>query len=418
MIQTLIPDSKKETKVYDVVYNLYPFSRDLFLVNAFIVSKDQDGYLAHIKQKANKSTIKAYNIELTGTRSRTFEIVERLQPTVLAEKYKPPRRKTAHLEKLIEDRETKKKIHTYVHGLMDELLRAVMKNDYHVSWDVERKVLVKDFVLELNKEPLQPHLFFEKTEKNVKYRFLLEDEKGKWPIQSKDEVEPITNYPAWLFIDYQLCRVAHVNGNMVKPFRSKPEVLIPTESVRTYFQKFILKVASQVEIDAVGFDLIEENELKGCTIEPARDLLTDQWGVIPKMCYEAGEFIWNEKRANKTSLNFADDKNVQIVKVNRNRKAEEMYISRLQKFGLENTSGSFFQKKADDGAENSFGLIEWLVKEKPALEKAGFRILQPEIEARKLSLHQGELKISMEKTERLVRSFRRYCRGAICHSLC
>ncbi len=396
MIQTLLPDSKKESKVYDVVYNLYPFSPDLYLVNAFVVSKDKDGYLAHIKQKANKSTIEAYGVELTGVRSRLFEIIDRLQPPTLADKYKPPRRKTGYLEKLIADRDVKKKIFAYVHGLMDELLSAAMKYDFYVSWDVERKVLVKDFVLKLCKSPLKPHLFFEKTDSSVKYRFMLEDESGKWPIQSKTEIEPITNHPAWLFVDYHLCQVAHVNGNMVKPFRTKSEVIIPTESVRAYFQNFILKVASKVEIDAIGFDLLEENQLKGCLIEPVFDHTTEEWGLLPRMGYGAAEFIWNEKRANKTSLNFANDQNVQIVKINRDFDQECEYLEKIKQFGLVNRSGNYFELEVDQTADQ-MDLIGWLIAQKVALEKAGFEVVQPVLEERKLSLHKAELKIDVEK---------------------
>lgn len=392
--QTITKRDQLAAQDFDIVFNLFPFIKDFFLVEAYVVSIDQEGYLAHIKQKANHSTIQAYNIELTEVRRRLFDIIDLLQPPLLVEKFRPPRKKKITLEQLLEDRATKKKILKYVHTKVDELLKLIVKNDYAVSWDVERKVLVKDFLVELKKEPLQPHLHFEKTDQSVKYRFLLEDEQQKWSIHTKNEVAPITNHPAWIYMDGVICQIAHVNGNMVKPFRSKEEVIIPNQSVKTYFETFILKVASKVEIDAIGFDLINQEGLKGCTIELVEDFRNGTWGIFLHMNYESVDFPWNEKRAKRLSLNFADGQNVKLIKVHRDFDAEKKLLKKIEGFGLVNFAGGLFQFP---NQENDLVLFEWLVNNQESIKEAGFRVEMPQIEGRGIYFQEPKLKFDMQQ---------------------
>ena len=395
MFQSLTLDNLSEKEIYDVVYNIFPFVEDFFLVEAYVVSKDKDGFFAHIKQKANESTVSAYNIGLDDSRIRLFQIIEMLQPAALTGKFKPPRKKRIELKDLLEDKELKRKIKKYVDRLMDELLAGIVKNDFALTWEVERRVLVKDFIVNINKEPLKPHLYFEKTPKNVNYRFELEGKAGKWSVNSKGMVAPITNNPAWLFVDFQLYKVLYVNGNMVKPFRNKNEVLIPTASVKTYFQKFILKVASKVEIEAVGFDFFENSKLVGCQIHLVRDFITHRWGIVLKMDYDSVDFTWNEKRNNKTSLNFSEEENIQIVKIVRNKEAEKKYIELIQSFGLENTLDSFFHLKKEE--KDEFELLEWMIEQKGNLIKAGFQVINPILDNQSVNINKAELRFDLNQ---------------------
>ena len=205
------------------------------------------------------------------------------------------------------------------------------------------KCLVKDFLATLNKEPLQPHLFFEKTSDSVKYRFLIEDQEKLWSIHTKNEVAPITNHPAWVYFDGTISRLMHVNGNMVKPFRTKPEVIIPNQSVKTYFEKFIMKVASKVEIDATGFDLINKSELTGCVLVLDINMVFNQEpGIKLVMVYENVRFTSNDQQHTRMSLNFSEEEHVQILRVTRDPKAEKKYIDKLKVWGLKNTKGDAY----------------------------------------------------------------------------
>ena len=403
MVDSFTGEQKLGNQTFEVVYNIYEFVPDFYLLNAYIVSMDKSGFYAHIKQKAITSTISAYGLELEKPRARLFQINELLLPQELEKKFKPKRRKKIKLEEILKDRETVKTIKKYTHRLLNEALSIIARDNLPISWDVERKVLVKDFVLKVHPKALKPHLYFERTPDNVKYRFRLSDEDRLWSISEREEVIPITNHPAWVLVDHKLYRINHVNGNMVKPFREKDEVIIPNSYVKSYFEKFILKVASKVDIDAQGFDLVEEHELLGCELSLIKDFILGEWGIRLKMRYQSTEFWWNEKRDQKTSLNFAEDEIVRIVKIIRDKALEKKWVDKLSPFPLiTNDSGYFVlsedQKIQDETfIEDEYELYQWLVQHKHQIEALGFKVVAPIIEDKILALGEAHLKIGLNQ---------------------
>ncbi|MCB0551877.1 MAG: DEAD/DEAH box helicase family protein, partial [Phaeodactylibacter sp.] len=276
------------------------------------------------------------------------------------------------------------------HRLMDELLRLVAQQQLPLTWEVNRKVLVKDFLLKSGNEPLEPRLFFAREEDGVRYRLQLADEKGAWPIHSR-EVIPITNNPAWLFVDYRLYRAPDINGNMVKPFRQKEEVIIPKKSVKTYFQKFILKVAARADIEAEGFEVAQNNQLKGCLLEPVQDLFNNHWVLAVRMQYSGAVFNWSDKKDKRTTLEFGEEEEVRILQAIRDPEAEKAFLKKLEAFGLENKTGSYFLVPGEQ--EDPFYMLEWLSEQRQALEAAGFTVQEPPIDGKIAYLHHPELQL-------------------------
>jgi len=381
-------------KTFEVVYNLKEFSGGLYLPTAYIVSKDKDGLLAHIQQKAIEETIGSFDLELDPVREKIFSLIEEVQPKALENRFNPTKKRRKTLEVLLESVEIKKHIHTFVHRRLDELLSLVVRYDLPICWHVERKVLVKDFLMETVKGELQPHLSFQKTKSGVTYRLRLSESDKVWAIRSR-EVLPITNHPAWIFVDYRLYKVAHINGNMVKPFRNKDVIHIPQDKVKDYFRKFIVRVASKVDIEAEGFGLVHFNKLRGCRLEAVKDVFNNCWGIAVNMLYSNAEFPWNDHRKKRTTLEFGEEE-VRILQVIRDFEAEKKYIEALKPFGLQQGEGSCFTIPAED--EDEWRLLEWLSQHKEALEAQGFQLTQPLVEDQQaVYLHKPRLQMVTEQ---------------------
>jgi non-specific serine/threonine protein kinase len=383
------------TSIYEIVYDLAPYTEQLYLPTAYIVSKDRDGYLAHIKKKALPETISSFNLPNDATRSRIFEIIEKLQPKELEERFNPKtRRKAIALSDLLADREIAPSIIRYAHRLMDEMLQLAVKNQYFLTWEVDRKVLVKDFLLETASQPLEPLLHFQKEKAGVRYRLQLASDEGTLRIHEHD-VMPVTNHPAWIVIDYRLYRAVEMNGNMVKPFQKKEEVHIPEKSVRTYFQKFILKVAANADIEAEGFEVIQENRLVGSTLKPIRNLFSGRWLVSLQMSYPSATFQWNDKRKKHTHLEFDDGGQVRIYQNQRNAEAEASYLQKLEEMGLSSDENGYFQFA--EQAEDDYYIIEWLSKNRKEIEAAGFSIENAQLEGKSIQIHHSTLDLQAEQ---------------------
>ncbi len=378
----------------DVVYNFFEYSEELFLPTAYIVSRDKQGFLAHIQQKAMEGTIGAFGLEMTPLRERLFTLVEELQPKALEKKFNPPRRKAKPLDALLEMEELKGNILTYVHRRLDELLRAAVKHQLPVSWDAERKALVKNFVLEPVTTPLEPHLSFTRTDNAIHYRLELQEEKKRWKISQK-EVIPITNQSAWIFADFKLYRIAHINGNMVKPFRKRDEVIIPKASVNTYFKKFILKVVAKVDIEAEGFEIIEHTELLSCRLEPVKHIFNENWVISLQMQYRHASFNWSDKKDLRTSLDMNQDE-VRIIRVKRDFAKEEIFVKRLKGLGLAVEAGSSYFDLPEEN-DDPFFILEWLSQNREKLEKKGFELATPDQDSRDIYLHPPTIQLDVEQ---------------------
>ncbi|MCB9273306.1 MAG: ATP-dependent helicase [Lewinellaceae bacterium] len=379
---------------HEVVYDLYQAVEGLFLPMAYIVSKDQGGLLAHIRQKALAKTIGGFGLELGPERERLFAIVEKLQPKALEARFCPPKKKTRPLEKLMEDKEVANALTGYCHRLLDELLTLATRRRLPLTWQVDRKVLAKDFLLEYPDEELEPLLYFAREEDGVRYRLQLADASGPWAIRSR-EVIPITNHPAWLFVDYRLYKAAHINGNMVKPFRDKDEVNIPRSAAKAYFQKFIIKVAAKAEIEAEGFELRQHNQLLACRLEPVQDLFRGHWVLSVLMEYPGASFNWSDKKSRRTALEFNDGDEVRILQSARNPEQEKAFLSKLRDFNLQKGEGSYFEPAG--ATADPFFLLGWLSDNRQALEKAGFAVSEPVLSGQNLYLFPPKLELKAEQ---------------------
>ena len=100
-------------------------------------------------------------------------------------------------------------------------------------------------------------------ESGVRYRLQLADEKGTWYHPLPGGHFPSPTNPAWLFVDYRLYRAPDINGNMVKPFEKKEEVVIPKSRLNV-FPEIHPKVAARADIEARGFEVVQQDTLEAC----------------------------------------------------------------------------------------------------------------------------------------------------------
>jgi hypothetical protein len=163
---------------YQIVFNLWEHAPDLHLPTAFVVRLDKEGLPAHIQQKALPETIGAYEIQADEVLERLFELTDLLQPKSLSEKFSTSKRRVTPIETLWADRDKRKLIEPFIDRNLSEWLRLITENGFLLSWDAERKVLVNDLLVHYQPKPLEPQLFFKKTEYGVLYRLQLANGKG------------------------------------------------------------------------------------------------------------------------------------------------------------------------------------------------------------------------------------------------
>ncbi len=377
-----------------VVFNIYPASEHIFLPSANIVQTDPRGTLTHILQKATPETIRPFGLEISTVQKRLLEIVESLSPKFLEEKFRPPKSKTTTpLARLLSEAATKPIVEAYIFREMDIFLTEIVQNRLPLSFDAVKKSLVKDHLVAISNDEILPHLHFKKTATGVEYRLQLGTETEKWNI-SQQEVLPLTNtIPAWIFSKNTLFKVPGINGNMVRPFQKKDVVAIPEKNVREYFQKIIVRSANRTSIEAEGFEMDLREKLLGTSLSISEDFLQKTWLVGLRFRYDGHDFLPREKRKQFTWVEFPEAAPFILKQVRRDPEAENERLDFLKKLGLrlENQAFLFSEKTNFETA------VRWLAENRNALETAGFQLIAPENEGRKIATAVGQIDVKSER---------------------
>lgn len=388
------------TTHFQVVFNLYPFTEQLYLPSANIVQQDKGGQLAHLVQKATPATVVSYGLELSPLESRLIGMAEQLTPKNLEAKYKPPKAKAPPtLSSLLAEKATKEVVERFIFSTLDVFLDEIARNRLPLTIDAERKTLVKDVQVVFPREELIPYLFFKKTVEGIEYRLQLGTETQRWNLREHNIV-PLTNLePAWLLVDYALFRVPGINGNMVKPFRQKDMVLVPARSEREYFRKVIAKSIRRGRVEAEGFRVEKAETLRSTRLETVENILENRWLLKPVFEYDGAEFHWGERRDRITSLDIPeqDQGEIAVHLICRDAELEAQRIEFLKNNGLLEDGRTFYKAHNDSGKYAGLqALLDWLGNQRAALEKAGFRIPAPQADGRTLTLAAGDITVQSE----------------------
>ena len=378
------------------VFNLYPFSENLYLPNAWIVQTGRGDELTYIAQKATPATCAPYGLEITPEIQQLLKIIELLTPKNLESHFKPPKAKTVTpLPELLNIKNpAKATVEGYIHRNMSSFLTIIVRNGFHLALNIVPKTIVKDMQVLTNTDPLVPHLSFKRAEQGIEYRFQLGTEEEKWPI-TRHEVIALTNTdPAWLLVDYALFKVPGINGFMVNPFRKKDVINIPPEQVKVYFKKFIARNAGRNRIEAEGFEVHTANQLLRTRLDPVEEILQKIWVLKPVFEYENATFDWGEKRDNITTVEFVDaSDDVMVKKVVRDHNAEKERIDLLAESGLELDGRVGLPESGLTGNACLAWWVHWLAKHRKKLEKAGFSITLPDVDGKSIALLPGSIEL-------------------------
>ncbi len=376
-----------------IVFNLYPFSENCYLPAANVIQTDRAGTLLHLLQKALPTTIGAHGLLLSPIQARLLATVEALQPRQIEARFKVAKAKTTvPLAQLLLDPATRPTVEAYIQRQLAAWLQEIVQNQLSLTLDVERRSLAKDMLLEFLKDDLIPHLAFHKTSTGIEYRLQLGSETDKWRIRDR-EVVPLTNTdPAWLLVDYTLCRVPGINGNMVRPFRQKDQLQIPPDKERVYFRQFIAKSIRRSRVEAQGFSVQQTDRLVITRLEVVENILDKRWSLCPVFVYEGAEFPAGDRRDRVTTLDIpADDQpgEVTVHLICRDTELETERLASLEKLGLRDENHRYF---VPEGAELA-DCIDWLSRQQAALEAAGFQLLAPQIEERTIAILSADLQL-------------------------
>ncbi len=383
---------------YKIAYNLTEFESIGWLPTAWVVKCTEEGNPAYADHKVYKHTIVDYGLENTPERQELFDIIEILQLDKITKKFNGTNKRPKPLAKLLADKLIKREIVRYVQRKLDEFLEIIHKNRFLLCLDFDRKDYIPSKVVHYPEETPSPELFFKRTEKGIAYRLSFSDKTGSWKINTK-EMTVLVNNPAWVVIDMKLHKIPDINGNMVKPFFTKEELAIPSSYVKEYFQKFILRVVAKASISAEGFKVINSDSIPNCELTVNEDFLRNEYGLSLHFRYSSNRFRYGSKTMQKTELQFNNENDIVVYQHVRDTEREQVYIDKLDKFGIKHHYGNFFlpNELEEGGKENEYRVHEWAVENQEKFKKAGIAFKLPEIGGKQITLNEPTIQLNLNQ---------------------
>lgn len=253
--------------------------------------------------------------------------------------------------------------------------------------------------LTLSEQVIKPVMRFERTEQGIIYRLKL-NFGDKTQLVSRSHVEVLTHDPGLIVAKgpsdpkkMLYAMDADFSSMLLVPFLKKDEVLIPKKMENEYFRKFILKNARKVEIDAVGFDVVEKNvEYK--VLLCVEQTFNNKTVLILRYRYDNLTYDIDSRQKSSVTMEEVDD-TFRFVRISRNLAWEadmRENLASIDDCWKRNTDGSasnttFFDHKAD--------AIAWLSRHKKEIDQ------MPNMSIVQYSSHQyyiGGFDIRQQKT--------------------
>lgn len=373
-----------------IVYNIqYLEALDAYLPSAFIAEL-KGGQLGYMQKVATPETVQSYSIHFEGTdHVKLFGIIKQLSIDGIESYFNKKKKKRFSLSKFFTDDAGKKIFRKRLDRLMDEFISIIVRNDYPICYDIQRKIFLEDIKLAVCAARKHPQIYFEKTQTGLKYALSIKENEGVWQPSNHD-IHIITNEPGWIIKDYELFRLEEINGLKLKPFLNKPYIFIPERIQKDYFQKFIRDIIGKVDAEVSGFELNKIEPQPYCKLYFVEDLMSSKMQLLPKFFYKDVEFTYSDASQKRVNISFDDSIRVDVTYRNPAREQEMLGYLKSHGFGLKNG-------RLTDDLEDQFSIVSSVALQKEDLELKGISIVNPMIQGQRISMAKHQLSFSFTK---------------------
>lgn len=325
-----ISKNANQALVFDLAYDTVLAT---YIPSPYLVEQN-NGVLLYIVKNANPKTIEESSIELDANELQLITICEKLTTKSILTKYKIKNKAVKNLELLLNDSKIKKIVTHFVHFSLESFFKIIANTTIPLSINLKKEDVFHNYQVHFSTTILEPKLHFSKTPENIVYRLSLLDNVDEF-FPFEQEFKILLDQPSWILCNNIIYTIKHINGNKLKPFLTKKEVIIPNKNSIEYFNKFIKTVLRNVPIEAEGFSIITDNKCKGCIIKPSLSIANKVYLLEVLFIYEAHTFSITDEKTKHISLNHNDLDEFTVLQTIRNIEEETNIITILRAIGFE-----------------------------------------------------------------------------------
>lgn len=384
------------TKPCQIIYSIARHEYLSYVIEPHVVQLNQNGEFSLTHQRLFSNTVQEFANYIDDTDLKLVKILEELEQAHIIKKYhKKPIRPFEFFAKIFNEQffdtirpKMEKRIAEALNLLAGKQLYVMSKEGY----PAERK-------LQIATEPASVLFHFRRDEEEIRYFPTIKYQGMRIEFMFKN-AEVICNHPAWMLLDDTLYYFEkEIEGKKLVPFLNKRYIAIPRSSEQSYFEKFVAPLIEKHHVYAEGFTINTEKYdarpvLKPIYIEGG----TSQIQLFFK--YAGYTFSYGDERQVSVRMEREGD-NYIFHRIKRSVVWEKNKFTLLESLGLKTASSLFKNLEvdlADDDADRSFSIFEWINQHFDQLTAEGFEIEQPANHGQKRYVF-GNSKIDLEISE-------------------
>lgn len=384
------------SKPCQIIYAIARHEYLSYVIEPHIVQLNPNGEFSLTHQRLFPNTAKEFAHYLDETDFKLIRILEEMeQGNVIKRFYKKPIRPFEFFTKIFNDQlfdtirpKIEKRMAEALALLQDKKLYQMSKEGYPGERELHIATEAATVLFHFRRDDTEIRYFPTIKYQGLRIEFMFKN------------AEIICNHPAWMLLDDTLYYFEkEIEGKKLQPFLNKRYIAIPKSAERSYFEKFVAPLIEKHHVYAEGFTINTEKYDARPVLRPIYiQGGTSQLQLFFK--YAGYLFSYGDERHVSVRMEMDGD-NYTFHRIKRSVQWEKNKFHWLEAHGLK-TSSSLFKNlevgDAQDEAERSFSVFEWINQHFDELTDEGFIIEQPDNVNQKRYVF-GNTKIDLEIKE-------------------
>lgn len=401
------------TQPFSIVYSLFQHEYLGYLFGSYVVQVNGKGELTLLNQIVSTKNVGEFSKGLDENDFELVKAIEAIQQDTILKKFNPKKLSaTDFFLKVYDpqkgDKAVQEAIAGYIENWKVEILQRLKDKDLYVMGVDGNPARTR---IQWMPDRAKVYFHFKRNEENTHYYPNIKYDGERLHIRNQNALL-VCDEPAWLLIQDKLYHFdRHVDGKKIRPFLTKPQIIIPRSVEDQYYQRFVVPLVASYEVYAEGFDikyetaelqsilnLTELNAGQGTNLslfdQPGKEeesSTDDASQVMLELSFRYGNFTF-------TFDNFAAHANVSLEKngdsyifhkVKRDVRVEKAKLLLLKGLGLDIQQGRRKMPKSE--------AFEWLRINHFTLKEAGIQIRQSAGNGKQYFLGYSSIDISFEE---------------------
>jgi superfamily II DNA or RNA helicase len=373
---------------HKIVFSLFSHEYLGYLVEGYVAQLNGRGEVSYKTQNISFKNLGEFEQGMDQDDKDLIQLTDNIQQEVIFKKFNT--KKVAQGDFFLKtfdpikgDKMLQESILSYVDNHKREIFSKIktknlflMGNDGIATWKE----------IEIIQEPAKAYFHFDRLEDHTVYYPIIKCGEEKLKFQFKNAVI-INDLPAAMLLDHKLFLFdQYADGKKLKPFLSKPNIIIPKKIEETYYTKFIVPLVASFNVFAKGFEIFLEKEEVSTQLiikevpQTGNQTLSlfdentvgvnegDKLKLFLKFNYGAFSFMYDTFSAPAYVKLEKKGDSWAFHKVKKNLGHEKNMIQKLNALGMNFRNGYLQAEKSE--------ILNWLLENSAILEELGINIKQ------------------------------------------